>query len=186
MKKLVSILLLAPILLAACDSTSTPRTPEKTAPSQQAAPPEHQGNNENKAPSQDTQAPLVVRVKGPSQVTANSNVDLSISIERRVIDGVPMEMAIQLPEGVSMVGGLQRETITNGQLALVERTVTLAIGAVPANDLRVTVDANGSSYGVHATDFYRFGRPEPKLPQPLDQAHTLPGIKGPAIPIPKR
>jgi hypothetical protein len=37
---------------------------------------------------------------------------------------------------------------------------------VPATDLRVTVDTRGIGYGVHATSAYRFGRPEPKLPQP--------------------
>jgi hypothetical protein len=37
---------------------------------------------------------------------------------------------------------------------------------VPAADVRVTVDARGIGYGVHATSAYRFGRPEPKLPQP--------------------
>ncbi len=43
--------------------------------------------------------------------------------------------------------------------------VHLANG-VPANDVHVSVDSGGTDYGVHATAAYRFGRPEPTLPQP--------------------
>ena len=110
-------------------------------------------------------APVVVRVDGPAEVAPGSELALRIVIER-VMGHDPLDLSIVLPEGVVLVSGQTEEKIT-GDSQHVERSLTVRLtGGVPATDLRVTVDTRGIGYGVHASSAYRFGRPEPKLPQP--------------------
>jgi hypothetical protein len=107
----------------------------------------------------------VVRVDGPSKVEPGSQLALRISIER-AMGNDPLDLGVAIPEGVVLVSGQTQETITGGA-AHVERPLTVRLtGGVPPTDLRVTVDVRGMGYGVHASSAYRFGRPEPKLPQP--------------------
>ncbi len=110
-------------------------------------------------------APVVVWVDGPAQVQAGSELTLRVTIERNA-GSDPLDLNIVLPAGAVLVSGQTQERIT-GDARHVERTLGLRLtGAIPAADLDVSVDSRGIGYGVHATSAYRFGRPEPKLPQP--------------------
>jgi hypothetical protein len=117
-------------------------------------------------------APIVVRVDGPAEVRPGSELALRIVIER-AMGGDPLDIRVMLPEGTDLVSGRTQEQITGGSKH-VERSLVLRLsGDVPAADLRVTVDMRGTGYGVHATSAYRFGRPEPKLPQPPRQGRPV-------------
>jgi hypothetical protein len=126
---------------------------------------------------------MVVKVRGPESVQPGSKIELTVTIERRLVDNNPLKLAIQLPQGASLLEGVADEQIVDGRSPTLTRKISISIGAVPASDVLVSVDVRGAGYGVHATDSYRFGRPEPKLPQPLDRAVKLPGIPGTPIPM---
>ncbi len=136
------------------------------ANSSDAPPPGAGGENADASPNGPrARAPVVVRVDGPAQVEPGSELALRIVIER-AMGNDPLDLSVMPPEGVVLVSGQRLERIT-GDSKRVERFLTVRLtGGVPAADLDVVVDTRGFGYGVHARAAYRFGRKEPKLPQP--------------------
>lgn len=180
---------LALLCAPACDSVTTKSQAAPLAPVEGGfSPPssQHQSTDASASRFHDAQAPLVVRVQGPAHVAAGDIVRLTLHIERRGPSTEPLDVSVRLPAGASLAEGLGQETIADTRGTTLTRALTIAIQSVPADDVQVTVDAQGQGYGMHATAAYRFGRPEPKLPQPLSRAQALPGIKGSSIPIPPR
>lgn len=112
-------------------------------------------------------APLVMHVAGARDV-APGEVELELVIERRT--GDPVELELQLPAGVELIGGALRETLADSDRRIV-KTVRLRLpNGTPLDDVRVFADARGVGYGVRASTSYRFGRPAPKLVQPARRA----------------
>lgn len=164
-------------LLAACT------TPEKQAPNNAPAP------TPTVAAPADTQAsvphtdeavpPLFVKVRGPVSLVANSDVEVDIEILRTAPDATPMNLMITVPTGAQLIKGLASETIVETTSTSLHRLVTVHVGAtIPTDDVVVTVDANTPGSGVHATNAYRFGRPDPKLAQPQPGAGPTLSAKG--------
>jgi hypothetical protein len=111
--------------------------------------------------------PLFLKVHAPATLGTDVDVDIDVEILRTAPDLVPMQLMVSVPSGAQLVKGLARETITDGTSTSIHRVITVHVGpTVPATDVVFTVDANGAGTGVHATNAYRFGRPEPKLAQP--------------------
>jgi len=109
-------------------------------------------------------SPVEVRVNGPDQIGSSTDITVQVLIDRIAKD--PLSLRVVLPPGASIISGAREEQITGGS-GHIERTLVLHLAnGVPPDDVRVIVDAGGPDYGVHATAAYRFGRPEPKLPQP--------------------
>jgi hypothetical protein len=112
--------------------------------------------------------PLFVKVRTTTLPKVDTDLELDIEIVRTAADAVPMKLMITVPSGAQLVKGLASESIVDGTSTSVHRFVTVHVGAtLPTSDVVVTVDALGAGTGVHATDAYRFGRPEPKLAQPV-------------------
>jgi hypothetical protein len=121
-------------------------------------------------------APFVVRLHGPEGTPSiGSLLVLELRIERNVINSVPLDLTLRLPTGVRLSDGSGAERIADPATAVIVRRVVLAVDQVPSDDLAVTVEARASNWGTYAQAFYRFGRPEPRLP---DLPHARP-VAGP-------
>jgi hypothetical protein len=172
MKKLLSYGLVS-LALVAC-TKSEPAPPP--APAQAAEPAKTPA--EKPAPSDDEATPpLTVQIEGPQSPAANSDLDLAIKIVRSRATDVPVALSITLPAGATLITGKSAETIVDASAATIERRIRVHIGAVPADDLLVAADSKTASSGAHAEKAYRFGRAEPKLPQPTPAGPSL-KVKG--------
>ena len=89
--------------------------------------------------------------------------------------GLPLQVSVELPPGVSLVRGPARWVVQPAAPGTVNETVLEVLApAVPADDLLLVADAQGEHAGVHAVARYRFGRPEPVAPSPpLAQGDTV-------------
>ncbi|MGZ3418941.1 MAG: hypothetical protein ACXWUG_02995 [Polyangiales bacterium] len=169
MKKLLSI---AIVLLACTKSEPAPPPVSEPAPNVAEKP------ADKPAPSDDEATPpLTVQVDGPQSPTANSDLDLVVKIVRSRASDVPVTLSIALPAGATLVAGKSAETIVDNATPTIERRLKIHIGAVPADDLVVAADSKTAASGAHAEKAYRFGRAEPKLPQPTPTGPSL-KVKG--------
>ena len=82
---------------------------------------------------------------------------------------VPLAVSVEPPPGVRLVSGPSTWTVPPTEKPCLHETrLTFAIDTPPEGDLLLIADARGASFGIHATEAYRFGRPEPtpELPKP--------------------
>jgi hypothetical protein len=108
----------------------------------------------------------VVALTGPARVAPQMEVELKVKIDRSPSVEMPLRVKLNLPAGVSLVRGKMEEVIEPGS-GPTERTVVVRVGnQMPGSPLEVSVDGGGPGFGAHSTQRYRFGQPEPKLPQP--------------------
>ncbi len=154
---LLAAVLCAPLACAQSEHRSAPPTPA-------ADPDPVQSTGQQILPRPPT-APFVVNLTGPAHVAPGTEIELKLVIDRTAAD-LPLKMKVNLPAGVTLVRGSLDEQLPPGA-GPVERTLVVRVGSqMPAAPLEVTVDGGGEGFGAHATRRYRFGRPEPKLPQP--------------------
>lgn len=118
-----------------------------------------------------------------------TSVRLTARVNQRAALQVPVKVAVVAPKGATLSGGAAAFSISPSDGPSVTDTVyVVSFAAVPTEDIVLTADASGAGFGVHATDVYRFGRPEPKVEVP---AATGPGLKlgnldlGRSVPIPE-
>jgi hypothetical protein len=116
-------------------------------------------------------------------VSPGDKLSLEVDVEVKQTSE-PLSLRIQVPAGVTLVDGATEETLVASPRIL--RTLQLQVGQIPPEDLRVEVEQRGPNWGVRATASYRFGRPEPMLPQPETLGVRRPGIPGAAIPLSPR
>lgn len=155
------------LLTSACGrenpTAATPRTTEQGPVQSQSIP--HHG----------AKAPVTVVVAGPASVVAGTTITLEVRI---TFNGpaVPLDMAVSVPGGTRLVGGLLKEALAASSSEVVRR-FDLAVDAVPARDFAVVVQGQGGVTSVRAEQFYRFGRPAPRLSDPprAPRPLTVPG-----------
>lgn len=121
-------------------------------------------------------APITIRVDGPSSIAVGEST-LSVTVTRAVAGTDPIELGIAMPDGVTLIAGDPNERIVE-RGPVIHRTLKLRVDRVPEQDVLITANVRGDHYGARATSAYRFGRAEPKLPQPPGPAVGLTG--GPA------
>ena len=149
----------------AAQPTSPPTQPA-TMPPQQTPPPQTTAPVTPTGTTSNTSAPLTVTVSGPDKVMAGEQITITVTLNRSAVNSVPIDLAVQAPSGTALVSGVPTERIVNADAASIARTYRLRIDRIPTDDFIATADVRGTGYGAHATGQYRFGRPEPKLPQP--------------------
>lgn len=110
-------------------------------------------------------APLAVSVDGPKAPVAGAEFDIKVLVERVGGARGSVTLVVALPAGVDLVQGTLRETV-GGTEGRIERTLKVRASAIPDEDLKIIASSSGHGWGVRATGAYRFGRPEPRLPQP--------------------
>jgi hypothetical protein len=129
--------------------------------------------------------PLVLTVTGPEHPQPGTTITVTAEVHRPSADGDPVELELVLPAGVRLISGSATERLSNAQRE--HREWVLAVDEVPAEDVRVIAATRGHRQGATAERHYRFGRPEPKLPDP--QASAAPVELGNGIrtrPVPLR
>jgi len=132
-------------------------------------------------------APVIVRLKGPDQVTTGQDITLVAQIEQRVGDAAAVSLNLQLPQGVRLVEGAANETLSTGNGTL-ERRFVVHIDSMPAGDIELVAHTRGAGFGAHAKGAYHFGRGERRLAEPRRAPQdTVVGGKnlGPAIDLSK-
>lgn len=160
------------LLQGACDTTRP--SGQQSGPATRSAPAPEIAHHK-------VQPPLTVKVQGPGKVSPGEKLSLEVNIKVQQPDE-PLRLRVQVPPGATLLQGTEEETITEGPRVV--RTLMLQLDAIPSEDLLVTVEQSGRSWGARGTASYRFGRPEPTLPQANALGVRRPGIPGAAIPLP--
>jgi hypothetical protein len=109
-------------------------------------------------------APYVLELEGPDTVDAGSTVTLTATLDVRA-HGLPLiELAVQLPEGATLLSGQATERILEPAVGSLTRTFEIAIEDIPRGDVSVVAEITRPDglAGAHARRTYRFGRAEPK------------------------
>jgi hypothetical protein len=112
---------------------------------------------------------------------------VSAVVVRKATFRVPIDVRVEVPEGLQLVSGQTAFQIAPG-LTPGETTSTLEFTylSAPRTDLKLVAHASGPGMGVQATGVYRFGRAESKAtpPQPTGPAVQVGNLNlGPSIPI---
>ena len=104
-------------------------------------------------------APLTLSLKAPAKVVAGTEITVSVRIDRRRPDALPMDLRLVVPAGATLVGQKASERIVDSVNRTITRTYRLRVTQIPKDDLVVTVDASDAAHGVHARKTFDFGRP---------------------------
>lgn len=174
--------LLAVVASASCGGGKpTAVRPDQPSPSD-ISPPE---NATGHAADQEARAPLRLTLSGPKAPKAGEQIEVSIVVERTAAAFNPLELRVALPRSAKLVDGELLQTIDDKASTKWARVIKVQIDEVPAEDIVVTVDVRGDGFGAHASSAYRFGRPEPRLPDPpTDTPRSVGGLDvGSAIPL---
>ncbi len=136
-------------------------------------------------PRDGPQSPLVVQWKVNSDQGGTLRIDAVLTLRSAL--PLPVSVHVEMPPGLELVSGQTSfEIPANTDPGDTVASFTFQYASTPSLNLKVVADASGPTMGVHATDEYRFGRPEP---QPVRPQPTGPTIKigdtelGPAIQI---
>lgn len=156
-----AIKLAALSLLASAACSGIEREPAGSAPPV--------ANTHSVAPStaRHSSAPFVLHVNGPEGpgVRVTGRMTLVAILERQLVDSTPLRLEWKLPASVILVEGQLSEEIVDTASARIERRLVIEVPSVPAEDVTIAVEAKGSGWGARGEAAYRFGRPEPGLPQ---------------------
>ena len=153
------------LVLASLGCTVAPRPAPPPPPAPNAAPPRA---------AHDIGAPVLVSwivreepATASRQGGAPGHYLLSARVAQPGYLGLPLQVSVELPPGVSLVRGPARWIVQPAAPGTVNETVLEVLAPVaPADDLVLVADAQGEHAGVHAEARYRFGRPEPRPPSP--------------------
>lgn len=162
MAKKFAIKLAALSLLACAACSGIEREPSNAAAASMA-------NVQSVPPSaaRHSNAPFVVRLSGPENPASrmNARMTLVLVVERNLVDATPLRLSFQLPAGVTLVEGRLSEEIVDTASSRIERRIVIDVPSIPEDDVLVAVEARGTAWGARGEGAYRFGRPEPMLPQ---------------------
>lgn len=143
-----------------------------------AAPPES-------PPSSNPESPA--RVAWVVKSLESGRVTLTARVERFAPMAVPLAVTVAVPASVRVLQGKTSYLVpASDGAATNEAEFVFAFDAAPSDDIVLTADVQTPSFGVHATDAYRFGRPAPVGPMPKA---TGPHLKigerdfGPTVPL---
>ncbi len=176
MRHLPAALLTASALVLGCsrNATEEPLDSVTVAPSPQTPAP---------SASRPQRSPLSLTVNGPASVTAPSEIELAIVLDRVWNTRDPVVLRVDLPPGALLVSGSPSETLAPSSHPHT-RSLRIKLERVPSADLVVRADLEGRGYGAHARAVYRFGRPEPKLTRPASSVVVIGGRPvGKVIPL---
>lgn len=167
-----SLLTLAAALSACSQPEATPSSPTTTAA--------HEPHSQAPADGPDEhlpQSPMTARLRGPDKPPPTGEIEVHLDLTRSRSTLAPISVSLTLPAGAERVAGEASESITDTTATALTRAWRIRYDAVPKGDLEVTVDWRTDAAGFRAKLPYRFGRPEPKAPEPerMPTETKLPG-----------
>ena len=110
-------------------------------------------------------AALAASASGPARAEPMAPpLTLHLSGPKAVAAGAALTLTLDLPEGVTLLSRRPNEPIVDARNPRLVRTLRVRVDRLPTADLVVTADSRTSTFGVHATARYRFGRPDPAWP----------------------
>lgn len=115
--------------------------------------------------------PLTLHIDGPSHVSPGDTIVLTITIRRTLVDD-PIDLDVRLPPGAILIEGNRFERVADPGARSLARHLRVRVDSGSISDVVVIASTRGVSYGASVQAAYRFGRPEPMLPQP-----QLPTVK---------
>lgn len=110
--------------------------------------------------------PVYLDVDGPTSVSPGTTVDVRLRIVRNSVAGAPMQLHVGVPAGANLVAGRDTEEIIDPRSPTIDRSYRLEFSAIPKEDLTFVLTQGDPGFSVRAEAFYRFGRPEPRQPDP--------------------
>lgn len=110
--------------------------------------------------------PVYLGVNGPTVVSPSTTVDVRLRIVRNSLSSVPMQLRVGVPAGANLVAGRDTEEIIDASSPTIDRSYRLELSAIPKDDLTFVLTQGDPGFSVRAEGFYRFGRPEPRQPDP--------------------
>lgn len=115
--------------------------------------------------SQRAEAPVVVSWVVKSAEAGR--VSLVARVDRRAPLAVPLKVSVVVPANVKVVSGQTAfELPASREAEVTERSFVFSFDQVPSEDLRLVAEVHEESFGLHAEDVYRFGRPAPVVEGP--------------------
>ena len=116
-------------------------------------------------------APVIATLTGPAAVRPGQAVMVVLRVQMTKPMDLALDVTWTVPAGAKPI---QPKTLPLRlqvkRAKEVKAQLRFQLTGIPAADLLVAVDVKGGDFGVHATAAYRFGRPEPKLENPLEKA----------------
>lgn len=118
------------------------------------------------------QSPIRAILHAPEQVSDASAIDVAVEISRDALYELPVEVSINLPQGVRLVRGASSEILSaERQPTTSRRSWTFDVAQIPQQDLVVTVRVQDVGFSFYAPLHYGFGRhvmsPNPLVRNPL-------------------
>jgi hypothetical protein len=108
-------------------------------------------------------SPILVTLRGPEQPAAGQDITLVAEIDQTLGQGRDVSLELKLPRGARLISGKTSELV-NADQGKLERRFVVHLDGVPDQDIELVASTNQRSFGARAKSAYRFGRPEPRLP----------------------
>jgi hypothetical protein len=116
--------------------------------------------------------PVSARLRGPAQAEAGRDIELTAVVERNTGADQPISIELLLPPGARLVSGRARELLPGGNGKL-ERTFVVHLDRLPDTEIELVATAGNQAFGARARGAYRYGRPEPRLLEPVRSPNDL-------------
>lgn len=158
---ITKMLAVATLVLMCCSNAGRPVEAEIDVANRQL----HEQAPVQKAISETPRVPVIVRweVLDGEPITQES-MTLRAVVEKRGRWPFPIDLTMTIPTGVRVVSGDTSTTIQPGS-GDATADIEIYIDSIPADDLVAIIDSQSAGAGIHGTAAYRFGRPEPQVPQ---------------------
>jgi hypothetical protein len=136
-----------------------------------------------------SRGPVLVSIRGPEQPAPGEIIEVEVTLQRRGRFDAPVEAALRLPQGVTLVSG-DKSAMVPSRTAQTLFVYRVLVDAMPTEDLVVTLHARTAAAGFHAELRYGFGRRTATATPVLDRGATAVRIGehsfGPAVEVPWR
>ena len=110
-------------------------------------------------------SPIVGRLIAPDGVpVAGQSLTLRWEVDQRGDFGVPLDVSVRAPDGVTVSGDVQVHL--EAAIGVATGEVRVSFAELPAEDLLIVVHGATEHAGYHQELPYRFGRPEPVIAEP--------------------
>lgn len=128
-----------------------------------------------------------MNVRWEERALSETHATLVVHVQRLNALPMPLVVSVTVPPGVVVKGTTHFSLEPNVEADDQTQTLELSYAQRPTAPAELHVDGDATSMGVHATQLYRFGRPEPEEPH-VNATGPSPAGKGgvpmgPSVPM---